>query len=122
MSYSLLIEAYKFTVLLKLTHSFLNSWDSLKGENQTLKFFATIFRDGSRNAATSKVERFVIIANGWKPLTIITKLSILDVAAVLDPSLIVNVSKNITSSINSPNHFWSITIKQAKLSKSEFLV
>ena len=42
-------------------------------------------RDGSRTAATSKMERFVIIVNGFKPLTIITKRSILDVAAVLDP-------------------------------------
>ena len=33
------------------------------------------------------MERFVIIVNGWKPLTIITKRSILDVAAVLDPPL-----------------------------------
>ena len=30
----------------------------------------------------------MIIVNGWKPLTIITKRSILDVAAVLDPPLI----------------------------------
>ena len=45
-------------------------------------------RGRSRTAATSKMERFVIIANGWKPLTIITKRSILDVAAVLDPPLI----------------------------------
>ena len=41
-------------------------------------------RVGSRTAATSKIEIFVIIANGWKPLTIITKSSILDAAAVLD--------------------------------------
>ena len=27
----------------------------------------------------------MIIVNGWKPLTILTKRSILDVAAVLDP-------------------------------------
>ena len=33
------------------------------------------------------MERFVIIANGWKPLTFITKRSILDVAAALDPSI-----------------------------------
>ena len=39
-------------------------------------------------AATSKMERFVIIANGWKLLTIITKHSILDVAAFLDPPLV----------------------------------
>ena len=44
-------------------------------------------RGGSRNAATSKMERFVIIVNGFQPLTIITKRSILDVAAVLDPPL-----------------------------------
>ena len=42
---------------------------------------------GSRTAATCKMEHFVIIVNGWKPLTIITKSSILDVAAVLDPPL-----------------------------------
>ena len=41
-----------------------------------------MFRGGSRAAATSKMERFVI-----KPLTIITKHSMLDVAAALDPTL-----------------------------------
>ena len=46
-----------------------------------------MIRDGSRTAATSKVELFVIIVNGLQPLTIITKCSILDVAAVLDPPL-----------------------------------
>ena len=46
------------------------------------------YRGGSRTAATSKMESFVIIVNGWKPLTIITKHSILDVAAVLDPPLV----------------------------------
>ena len=30
-----------------------------------------VYRGGSRTAATSKMERFVIIVNGWKPLTII---------------------------------------------------
>ena len=44
-------------------------------------------RDGSRTATTSTMERFVIIVNGWKPLTIITKHSILDVVTVLDPPL-----------------------------------
>ena len=29
----------------------------------------------------------MIIVNGWKPLTVITKRSILDVAAALDPPL-----------------------------------
>ena len=44
-------------------------------------------RGGSRTAATSKMEFFVIIVNGWKPLTIIIKSSILHVAAVVDPPL-----------------------------------
>ena len=43
-----------------------------------------LFRGGSRTAATSKTELFVIIVNGWKPLTIVTKCSILDVVVVLD--------------------------------------
>ena len=37
------------------------------------------------SAAASKMECFVIIVNCWKLLIIITRRSILDVAAVLDP-------------------------------------
>ena len=44
-------------------------------------------RGGSRAAATPKMERFVVIVNGWKPLTVITKRTILDIAAALDPPL-----------------------------------
>ena len=45
-------------------------------------------RGGSGTVATSKVEElFVIIVIGFPPLTIITKSSTLDVAAVLDPPL-----------------------------------
>ena len=40
-------------------------------------------RGGSRAAATSKMKLFVIIVDGFQPITIITKCSILDVAAVL---------------------------------------
>ena len=53
--------------------------------------FSVIFssvRDVSRAAATSKMERFVIIVNGFQPLTIITKYSMLDVTVVLDPPLV----------------------------------
>ena len=46
------------------------------------------YRGRSRAAATSDMERFVIIVNGLKPLTIIKKRFILSVAAALDPSLI----------------------------------
>ena len=51
-------------------------------------FHDCLTRGGSRTAATSKMERFVSIVNGFQPLTIITKRSILDVAAVLDPPLL----------------------------------
>ena len=49
--------------------------------------FALQIRGGSRTAATSKMEHFVIIVNGWKPFTVIRKCSILDGAAVLDPPM-----------------------------------
>ena len=45
-------------------------------------------RRGSRAAATFKMERFVIIASGFQPLTIMTRRAILDVAAALDPPLL----------------------------------
>ena len=48
---------------------------------------AQVFRGGSRTAATSKMDLFEIIVNGFQPSTIIKKCSILDVTAVLDPPL-----------------------------------
>ena len=48
----------------------------------------SISRGGAGTAAASKMERFVIIVNGFQPLTILPKCSILDVTAVLDPPLI----------------------------------
>ena len=44
-------------------------------------------RGRSRVVATAKMERFVRIVNDFQPLTIMTKRSILDVAAALDPPL-----------------------------------
>ena len=55
----------------------------------------TPLSDGSRTTATSKIEHFVIIVHGFQPLTIITKCSILDVAAVLDPPLLVTLKEEI---------------------------
>ena len=52
-----------------------------------------IFRGGFRAAATSEMESFVIIVNGFQPLTIITKLSIVDVTAVLDQPLLFYCAK-----------------------------
>ena len=59
-----------------------------QGSNLLNSFMTEVpIRGGSRAAATSKMEGFVILVNGWKPLTIITQRSILDVAAALDPPL-----------------------------------
>ena len=46
---------------------------------KSMKFCTALTRGGSKTAATSKMEHFVI--------TIITKRSMLDVAAALDPLL-----------------------------------
>ena len=48
----------------------------------------SLSRGGSRAAATSKMEHFVTIVDGFQPLAIITKRSTLDVAAALDPPLL----------------------------------
>ena len=51
-----------------------------------------MFRGRSRTAATSKIEFFVIIVNGFQPLaTIMLKCSILDVASILDPPLMLTL-------------------------------
>ena len=55
-----------------------------------------VSRGGSRAPATSKMEHFVIIVYGWKPLTIITKRSILDVAAALDLPLVLQKGSALT--------------------------
>ena len=60
-----------------------------------LLIFSTKIRGGSRTAATSKFKHFVIIVNGFQPLTIITKSSILDVAAVLDQPLNVMLDRDL---------------------------
>ena len=61
-------------------------------------FLQILARGGSRTTVTSNMEYFVIIVNGWNPLTIITKRSILDVAAALDTSL---TDENITLKIKN---------------------
>ena len=61
----------------------------------------TIIKGGSKAATISKMERFVIIVNGFQPLTIITKRSILDVAAPLDPPLVINFGYKINFPTNA---------------------
>ena len=56
---------------------------------QPALIYSSVTGGGSKAAAASKIEHFVIIVNGFQPLTIITKRSILDVAAALDLSLVV---------------------------------
>ena len=53
----------------------------VKQRNQSV--FSLISIGGSRTAATSNIEHFVIIVNGFQSLTIVTTTSILDVAAIL---------------------------------------
>ena len=69
----------------RLCHKRVNVFADVTGYNCVT---ASLFRGGSRAAATSKKERFVIIANGFEPLTVITKRSILNAAAALDPPLL----------------------------------
>ena len=54
-----------------------------------ISYKEVVIRGGSRATAASKMECFVIINNGFQPLIIITKRSILDVAAALDPPLVI---------------------------------
>ena len=58
-----------------------------------VKTFFRESRGGSRTAATSKMERFVIIVGSWKPLTIITKHFILVIAAALHPPVVSYLTK-----------------------------
>ena len=50
------------------------------------------------------MEHFVIIVNGFQPLSIITKHSILDVAAALGPPLIGSYVNPIKSHLVIKNH------------------
>ena len=66
-------------------------------------------RGGSRTAVTFKMELFVTVVNGWKPLTINTKNSILNVAAVLDlPLVLADYVMLIFKILNSYNIKWYI--------------
>ena len=75
-------------------------------------FYINAATGGSRAAAVSKVELFVIIVNCSKPLTIITKSSSMDVAAVLDPPLQINTLKSATRIEDSQFYLSSSNLKQ----------
>ena len=71
-------------------------------------FCGLVDRSGSRAAATSKMEHFVITVNGFQPLNIIIKLSILDVAAVLDSSLADIIEKKAKVKGNKRSHYLNL--------------
>ena len=77
----------KTCTAVKCKNQFINACISISVRNIKMSMYKNQCSGGSRTAATSKMERLVIIVNGFQPLTIITKRSILDVAAVLDPPL-----------------------------------
>ena len=79
-----------------------------------------LFRGGSKTAATSKMERFVIIVISWKPLTIITKRSILNVAAVLDPPLLFMEISLLIWKINLAKHDVNFITEKIKFSIQGF--
>ena len=58
---------------------------------------------------TSKMERFLIIVNGWKLLTIMTHSSILDVAAALEPPLIISTNLLFQLTIRNFTHVPVVT-------------
>ena len=73
------------------------TWINTKVGPVKNSLIVNLTRGGSRTASTSKMEHFVIIVNDWKLLTNMSKRSILDVAAVLDPPLIIGIhtTKNL---------------------------
>ena len=95
------------------TASQLNTYPKLhaSGIQTTLYYFLRFYKNpetlrkgGSRAAATSKMECFVMIVSSFQPLTIITKHSTLDVAAALDPPLFTNRLKSLEKRFkNFPN-------------------
>ena len=74
------------------------------------------------------MQYFVIIVNGFQLLTIITKSSILDVAAVLDPPLSdileidgLLVTLDIETAFDFTNHVpWINTLEKFRFGKNSF--
>ena len=103
----IMLQDFNVCLLTYVYHFAYNSCDGFNYHNYSNPFLIIIWakspmhspksRGGSRTAATSKMERLLIIVNDWKPLTIITKRSILDVATALDPPL--NTINKFISSI-----------------------
>ena len=90
--FAIVCKIFEFAV--KWIPAIRNKADIISSSNK----ITYITRGGSRTAATSKMEHFVIIVKGFQLLTIIPKRSILDVAAILDPPLVTAIAdKKIVS-------------------------
>ena len=74
------LATFEYDSLARGYHEFMDIWNP--------PIVEILKQRRSRTAATLKMELFVIIINAFQLLTIITKCSILDVAAVLDPPLL----------------------------------
>ena len=94
----------------KLLNTNLFHWTKIYISRRKGSMAVTIYidtRGGSAAAAGSRMECFVMIVNGFQPLAIIAKHSILDVAAALDPPL---DTKHSLSHDNNlvPFYLWGI--------------
>ena len=80
-----------------------------------------ISRDGYRTPPISKMEHFVIIAKGWRPLTIVRKISILDIIGTLDPRkhLLIYLSFQLKTLGVTENTNYAVACK-LKTCKNEF--
>ena len=66
------------------------------------------------------MEHFVIIINGWKPLTIIIKSSILVVPAVLDPPLETEIGPLASIKLQCPFEILSTDFSKLAKTKGDY--
>ena len=102
---------------------------SSKGKMWNIRFSAMlhnkqgkiISRDGYRIPPISKMEQFVKIAKGWRPSTIVTKTSILDITGILDPRkhLLIYLSFQLKTLGVTENTNYAVDCK-LKICKNEF--
>ena len=78
--------------------------------SSTVQTFKLLYKSGSRAAAPSKVERFVIIVNGFQPLAISTKCSISGYTKLMEKKLN-HPRLGLNFNISQLNYFWKQIIK-----------
>ena len=80
-----------------------------------------ISRDGYRTPPISKMDYSVIIPKGWRPLTIVTKSSILDIIGALEPlkPVLISLSFQLKTLGVTENTNYAVACK-LKTCKNEF--